>query len=135
MASPQQKFWKLTIDSRLLALEECQQLHADFSQTTRSPPDDVAALAKWLISQGVLSRYQARVLLAGRAGPFWLGDYKIIDRYGDGQIKGLYQALCQSTAQQVLLLVVPSAAGQDLVQVAGLGAQGAKGGCRRRQAA
>jgi hypothetical protein len=113
MASPQQKFWKLTIDSRLLALDECQRLHADFSQITRSPPDDVATLAKWLVSQGVLSRYQARVLLSGRAGPFWLGDYKIVDRHGDGQIKGLYQALCQSTGQQVLLFVVPRAAGQD----------------------
>ena len=120
MASPQQKFWKLTIDSRLLALDECQRLHADFSQVSRSPPDDVAALAKWLVSQGVLSRYQARVLLAGKAGPFWLGDYKIIDRHGDGLIKGLYQAFCRSTGQQVLLFVVPRAAAQDSAKLQAL---------------
>ncbi len=113
MASAQQKFWKLAIDSRLLALEECQRLHADFSQVSDAPPDDAAALAKWLVKEGILSRYQARVLLSGRAGPFWLGEYKILDRHGDGQIKGLYEAVCQSTGQQVLLFVAPRAADQD----------------------
>ncbi len=120
MASAQQKFWKLTIDSRLLALDECQRLHADFTRVCSAPPDDAAALAKWLIREGVLSRYQARVLLAGRAGPFWLGEYKILDRHGDGQIKGLYEAQCRSTGQRVLLLVVPTAASQDLAQLQAL---------------
>ncbi|HTU25742.1 MAG TPA: hypothetical protein VMF30_10110 [Pirellulales bacterium] len=117
MPSLQQKFWKLAIDSRLLALEECQQLHTEFAQVCRAPPDDVNSLARWLVSQGVLSRYQARVLLAGKAGPFWIGDYKIIDRYGDGQIKGIYQAVNQADGQEVLLLVVPLAAGQDLAKL------------------
>ncbi len=76
MATAQQKFWKLVIDGRLYALEECQRLHAEFRKVSSAPPDDAGALARWLVSEGVLSRYQARILLAGRAGPFWLGDSK-----------------------------------------------------------
>ncbi|HEX4143103.1 MAG TPA: hypothetical protein VHY91_06105 [Pirellulales bacterium] len=117
MASPQQKFWKLIIDSRLLALEECQQLHAEFRQVSQAPPDDVSALAKWLVGQGVLSRYQARVLLSGKPGPFWIGEYKIVERHDDGQIKGLFEALSRSTGQRVLLFVMPLAAGQDLAKL------------------
>ena len=113
MASAQQKFWKLVIDSRLLPLEECQRLHGDFCRSTQAPPDDATALARWLIAEGVLTRYQARVLLAGKAGPFRLADYTILDRHGDGQIKGVYQATSRTSGERAVLLVVPASAAAD----------------------
>jgi hypothetical protein len=113
MASAQQKFWKLTIESRLLALDECQRLHADFCRAEKTSSEDASALARWLISEGVLTRYQARVLLAGRAGPFHFGDYTIMDHHGDGKLKGIYHAVSRSAGQRVLLLVVPQAAASD----------------------
>ena len=101
-----------------------------FPRCPSAPPDDVAALAKWLISEGVLSRYQARVLLAGRAGPFWLGDYKILDRHGDGQIKGLYEAICPIDRRAGVAVGRAARCRAGSGQAAGPGAQSAKGGCR-----
>jgi hypothetical protein len=113
MPSAQQKFWKLAIDSRLLALEECRRLHGDFAQATGAAPDDATALARWLIQEGVLTRYQARILLAGRAGPFRMGDYTILDHYGNDPKKGLYQAVSRTSGERVLLFVVPKTATAD----------------------
>ena len=134
MASAQQKFWKLVIDSRLLALEECQRLHADFGRATQAEPDDTGALARWLVAEGVLTRYQARVLLAGKAGPFRLGDYTIMDRHGDGQTKGVYQATNRTSGERLLLLVVPSAAAVDPARLEAHGAESAKSDRHRRGA-
>src|SRR5689334_23610068 len=71
-------FWRLLAESRLLAAPQVQQLAAEFAGT--QPPTEQAiskAAAQWLLSRKVLSRYQATVLLAGRAGPFFYGDYKV----------------------------------------------------------
>ena len=115
------------IDSRLLPLEECQRLHGDFCRSTQAPPDDATALARWLIAEGVLTRYQARVLLAGKAGPFRLADYTILDRHGDGQIKGVYQATSRSSGERAVLLVVPAERGGRPGSFGSHGPQGAKG--------
>ena len=75
-------FWKLLIESQLLTREQCQHLATQFGGS-QGAANDVQVLAKWLISQNVISRYQAAVVLAGRAGPFCYGDYKIYERVED----------------------------------------------------
>ena len=63
-------FWRLALESQLLTQAQCQQLATSFG-TSQGASTDVQKLAKWLIAQNVVSRYQAKVLLAGRPGPFW----------------------------------------------------------------
>ena len=46
-------------------------------------PATTLTLAQWLIAENMLSRYQAKILLAGRPGPFVYGDYTVYDP-GDG---------------------------------------------------
>src|SRR5262249_22171768 len=50
-----------------------------------------------------ISRYQAKVLLAGHAGPFIYGDYAVFDRYSEGRLQGAFRALHPATRHRVLL--------------------------------
>ena len=65
-------FWKLIIESRLLTADQCQQLSAQYGSVAGTAVQGNAkTLAEWLVSQNVLSRYQAGILLGGRSGPFF----------------------------------------------------------------
>jgi eukaryotic-like serine/threonine-protein kinase len=97
-------FWQLLQDSRLLGREQCQQLAADFSQVKGSADSGSAkVLAEWLVSRNVLSKYQTTILLAGRAGPFLYGEYKVYDRVEKGRLEGLFRGVHGPTGHPVLL--------------------------------
>src|SRR5262249_27241969 len=40
-----------------------------------------------------ISKYQAQVLLAGKSGPFFFGDYKIYERIDKGRMAGCFRAV------------------------------------------
>jgi len=101
MSFPVESFWKLVVESQLLSLEDCHQFHAAW--VAQNPQGDAAQLAEWLVAQNVISRYQASILLAGRAGPFVYGDYKIYDRIESGRLKGIFRALHMPTMHTVCL--------------------------------
>ena len=73
-------FWKLLGQSRLLPLKQVQQLAADYSQVKAADPVNGKAVAEWLVSRDAVTRYQAAILLAGKSGPFFFGDYKLCAR-------------------------------------------------------
>jgi hypothetical protein len=101
------QFWQLLADSRLLAREQCDSLAADFAQV-KGAGDQASArtVAEWLVSRNVLSKYQATILLAGRAGPFQYGEYKVYDRVDKGRLAGLFRAVHGPTGHGVLLSFV-----------------------------
>src|SRR5687768_11424658 len=67
MPYPIQEFWKLAVESQLFAPEECQRLAGAFAQIRGAMETGNAfTLSEWLITQRVLTRYQAKVLLARR---------------------------------------------------------------------
>lgn len=104
MSIPIPLFWNLLTESRLLAPEQCQQLAADFGQVKgASEQGNARTLSEWLVSRNVLSRYQAAILLAGRSGPFYYGDYKVYDRVDKGRIAGAFRAVHGPTGHPVLL--------------------------------
>lgn len=97
-------FWKLVAQSRLLATPQIKALAAEFSKASNSPAvSDGKSLAEWLVGKGVLSRYQAAVLLAGRSGPFFFGDYKINERIAQGRLTGFFRGLHLPTGHPVML--------------------------------
>ncbi|MFO0904777.1 MAG: serine/threonine-protein kinase [Pirellulales bacterium] len=107
-------FWKLAVESRLLTPEICQQLAATYEQTKGSlDPAASKTLADWLVSINVLSKYQATVLVNGRSGPFFYGEYKVYDRIDAGRWKGLFRAVHAPTNHPVLLQFVTGAVTQD----------------------
>ncbi len=97
-------FWRLLGESRLLAPEQVGQLAADFGQMKGAAEGASAkTLAQWLLARNVLSCYQTTILLAGRAGPFHYGDYKVYDRIDSGRLAGQFRAVHAPTGHPVLL--------------------------------
>ena len=105
-------FWKLVLESKLLTREQCQHLATSYG-SSQGATADVNALAKWLVGQNVLSRYQASILLAGRAGPFAYGDYKIYDRVESGRLAGWFRAVHAGTNHPVMLKFLAGDAAQS----------------------
>lgn len=114
MPYPIQEFWDLAIESQLYTTEECQRLAKSFSQIKGAMETGNAfTLSEWLITQRALTRYQAKVLLARRPGPFVYGDYKIQDRIDNGRLQGLFRAVHIATRQPVCLYFLSAPQLQD----------------------
>lgn len=96
-------FWKLVVESRLLTAEQVAKLQGDFAGVKGSAQATSKVLAEWLISKQAVSRYQATVLLAGRPGPFYYGDYRVYDRVDSGELKGQFRAVHAPSGHPVLL--------------------------------
>jgi serine/threonine protein kinase len=93
MAVSSADFWRLLGESRLVApdlLREKQQAFGQMKGVASS--DSSQIVAEWLIAEGVITRYQSKLLRAGRNGPFYYGDYKIHDRHESGRLEGLFSA-------------------------------------------
>jgi serine/threonine protein kinase len=98
------ELWNLMLASRLASPVSLSNLQARFNQVKGAETESNAAtLAQWLIAQGALSLYQAKVLLAGQPGPFIYGDYTVYDRVGSGRLVGAFRALHPATRLRVLL--------------------------------
>src|SRR5690554_2102642 len=110
-------FWKLVAQSGLYSTDECRKLHSLYRDHHQGhPPDQVQPLAQWLVSRKAVSRYQAKVLLAGRAGPFLYGDYRVQDRIGEGRWHGCFRALHVPTKHAVVLQFLTGPLVQDPAQ-------------------
>ncbi len=118
------EFWQLLLDSRLVSADQCQQLIASFGQVRgASTTGNARTLAEWLISRGVVTRYQAMVLMAGRSGPFFYGDYRLYDRLESGALAGMFRAVHVPTQHPVVLQFLTGPATQDPKQWAALAPQ------------
>lgn len=100
------RFWKLLADSRLLDADEVGKL-ADASSKAQSnggaTPDKIA---KWLVGKSRISAYQAKILLSGRTGPFFYGDYQIYDRIETGRLAGVFRDSFADETSRVPVLFV-----------------------------
>ena len=102
MSFPVESFWRLVVEAQLLTLEECHMHHAAWLQQ-QPQGGDAQTLAEYLVAANVISRYQASILLAGRAGPFVYGDYRIYERIESGRLAGIFRALHVPTMHRVCL--------------------------------
>ena len=108
------EFWKLVMDSQLLSPEQCQSLGAEYGHVKGAAQEGNArTLSEWLIARNILSRYQAKILLAGHAGPFVYGDYQVYDRLESGRYAGAFRAVHGLTRHPVLLHFLTGARTQD----------------------
>lgn len=107
-------FWVLVVQSRLLTHEHCDQLAATLAREAPTAATDPHQIAKWLVAQKLLSRYQATILLGGRPGPFFYGEYKVYDRVDKGRLTGWFRAVHATTNHPVLLKFLTGEAAQDV---------------------
>ncbi len=96
-------FWKLLANSRLLTAEQVQQLVADFDKQPSVGEPTVKALAQWLMDIRAITKYQAQVLLTGKPGPFFYGDYKVYERIDKGRLTGCFRAVHNASKYCVIL--------------------------------
>jgi serine/threonine protein kinase len=102
----------LIIRSRLLAPDEVQDLYKRWRSDTGIPGSEELPFLPWLVTQQVLTEYQANLLLRGKAGYFVLDQYKILDRVGKGRMAGVYKAV-HPQGQFVAIKVLPPSKAKD----------------------
>jgi eukaryotic-like serine/threonine-protein kinase len=83
------EFWKNLVRSRLLEPGAAAALQAEHAALPAAETGDGSAksIAAWLYGRGVVTRWQAKRVSVGDLGPFFLGDYRLLDRHdrdGDG---------------------------------------------------
>ena len=79
------EFWNLLARSRLVDAGAVAALRGTWAAA--GPSGDTQATAQWLVDRGVITRWQAKRLAVGDRGPFFLGDYRLLERQerqGDG---------------------------------------------------
>src|SRR5262245_29832701 len=96
-------FWKLLADSRLLSAAQVQKLAEDFAKEKPPSEQTIKVAAQWLMDMWGISKYQAQVLLAGKSGPFFFGDYKIYERIDKGRMAGCFRAVHNDSKHCVIL--------------------------------
>ena len=102
-------FWRLLVASRLLTAEDLAAARSEFAGRT----PDAVAIATWLGSRGLLTAWQARQLLRGRGGPFFLGDYRLLEQRKTPNRGRLFSARHQPTGREVAVVVLETEACDD----------------------
>lgn len=97
--------------SHLLDPEQLAQVQVAARQT-----DDVKKLARSLVRQEMLTRWQAIQLLAGRSA-FFLGKYKLIDLLGSGGMGRVFLAEHTTMGRPVALKIIAKHLAQDPVSL------------------
>lgn len=92
------------IKSGLLLPEEVENLRKQLLSGTE---DDAVTFARKLVDRGLLTRYQANKLLNGRTWGFFLGDYRIMKRLGEGGMGKVYLARREKDRLRVAIKVLP----------------------------
>jgi eukaryotic-like serine/threonine-protein kinase len=112
MASPSfDDFSVLLGRSRLLPNEDLQGLTRRWRSEAQAGAG-AEDYARWLAANQYLTDYQAGVLLRGRAGPFFLNEYKLLDRLGVGRMAGVFKAQ-HRLGQIVAVKVLPASKAKD----------------------
>ena len=101
-----ENFCNLLSRSRLLSPDEVLALRERWGQEAPERPSDPERFARWLVANRSVTEFQAAALLRGHAGPFFLNDYKLLERIGKGRMAGVYRAV-HPLGQVVAIKVLP----------------------------
>lgn len=109
-----QEFLDLLRKSELL---EEKQLAGIIHQIKTSPqvPTQPAQLASVMVRDGVLTKFQAEQLVAGKFKGFFIGNYKVMRPLGAGGMANVYLAQHRMVPRQVAIKVLPKAKADDSV--------------------
>lgn len=106
MESAVQHVVGLLLRSRLLTTEEAKRLYQRWLAEAKPAVRDGERFTQWLVANQYLTEYQATLLARGHTEGFFLGEYKILERLGRGQMAGVYKAVDRQ-GQRVAIKVLP----------------------------
>ena len=97
MATPSpDQFWTLLTESKLAEAASLAKLRREFEGLPFPPGASAASatelVARWLVKRNVISEWQSKRLLRGEKGPFFLGDYRLLDRFDTGRGGTVFRA-------------------------------------------
>ena len=101
-----EEFWSLLVRSRLVDAATAASLRA--THAAAGGAADAKATARWLVQRGVLTRWQAKRLAIGDLGPFFLGDYRLLERH-DRPGEGLLFSARHEPSGQAMSIVLLNA--------------------------
>jgi serine/threonine protein kinase len=91
--------------SNLLDRGRLDQVVGEFLE--KNPRGEPAALAEYLVGQGVLTQFQADRLLQGKTQGFVLGPYTLMDALGSGSMGTVYKARSKNDDAWYAVKVLP----------------------------
>jgi serine/threonine protein kinase len=97
MATPSpDQFWTLLAESKLTEAASLDKLRREFEGLPFPPGASAASatelVARWLVKRNVVTEWQSKRLLRGEKGPFFLGDYRLLDRFDTGRGGTVFRA-------------------------------------------
>src|ERR1043165_1989679 len=78
--------------SKLLPPDEIKTMYQKWRGKAGAAFDNLNRFIAWLIAEQYVSLFQANVLRKGRADRLILGEYRVVDRIGQGRMAGVYKA-------------------------------------------
>ncbi|MFM8494616.1 MAG: serine/threonine protein kinase, partial [Planctomycetia bacterium] len=118
-----QQLWTLVVETGLVDRDRLEALQAEFEMESISPaatPEALTeAIAKWLVRRKVITVWQARRLVRSDRGPFFIGDYRLLERLEKGGYQGggkghLFRARHEPSGRTVLLMLLDAERCRDL---------------------
>ncbi|MGB1706311.1 MAG: serine/threonine-protein kinase [Rubripirellula sp.] len=104
-------FVKRSLDARLLELEDIKKVVASLLAANQQFTPE--SLAQGLMGAGLLTKWQAAKLLAGKSGGFYLGSYKLLRPLGKGGMGVVYLAEHHVMKRLMALKILPPEASAD----------------------
>ncbi len=76
------EFWSLAISTRLIDAGAADMLRQQAAaELDAKAADTPKAVAQFLLGRGAITRWQAKRLLGGNTGPYFFGDYRLLERH------------------------------------------------------
>src|SRR3954453_1089128 len=91
--------------SNLIDRGQLDQVVGDFLK--KNPRAEPPALAEYLVSQGIISQFQADRLLQGKTQGLVLGPYTLMDALGTGSMGTVYKAHSKTDSEWYAVKVLP----------------------------
>lgn len=110
--TPIESFLDLTRKSGLVDANRLN-LYLEKLNQKESIPDDPKELAKILVRDAVLSRFQADQLLSNKWRGFYVGKYRVIERIGIGGMGQVYLAEHRTMKRRYAIKVLPRSKASD----------------------